>query len=116
MDTGIVAVSGHLSGDVLFWSIDFDKKQLIVRSSLLDNPHSSAITALRVIAGHDIGDSRASYFLRPTGVDRQDTLLVGDASGRVSLCKVTDLASCSPSELAEVALELETSDHSLVVR
>jgi hypothetical protein len=111
MDNGIVAVSGHVSGDVLFWSVDFDHTQLFVRHSLLENPHSSAITALRVASGHDAGDARTSSLLRTAGVERQDTLLVGDASGRVSLCKVIDLANYSPSDLAEVASALEKADH-----
>jgi WD40 repeat protein len=111
MDNGIVAVSGHLSGDVLFWSIDFDQKQLFVRHSLLDNPHSSVITALRVTSGQDTSDARTSSVLRTSGVERQDTLLVGDASGRISLCKVTELSSYSQSDLLEVASELEKSDN-----
>lgn len=106
MDKGVVAISGHESGEVCFWGIDYDQKALVVRHVLQENPHSSVITALRVGAGNDTGD-RAGSTLRSPGFDRQDTLLVGDASGRVSMCKVSDLSTMSPLELAQIAAELE---------
>jgi Beige/BEACH domain/PH domain associated with Beige/BEACH len=106
MDKGVVAISGHQSGDICFWGMDFDQRALVVRHVLQENPHSSVITALRVAAGNDTGD-RAGSSLRSPGFERQDTLLVGDASGRVSLCKVSDLSGMSPPELAQIAAELE---------
>jgi hypothetical protein len=63
MEQGIVAVTGHENGEVRFWGIDYENQELIMRHTLAENPHNCAITALRV-----------------TGVDRQDTLLVGDKS------------------------------------
>jgi len=79
---------------------------------LHDNPHTCAITALRVTLGQDATtESRASaLILRSPISERQDTLLVGDASGKVSLCKVAELISCNPTELAEVVTELEQRD------
>ena len=112
MEDGIVAVSGHANGDVWFWSIRFDDRQLVRRQMLHDNPHTCAITALRVTLGQDATtESRASaLILRSPISERQDTLLVGDASGKVSLCKVAELISCNPTELAEVVTELEQRD------
>jgi hypothetical protein len=48
-----------------------------------------AITALRVVAG-----------------DRQDTLLIGDKSGKISVCKTLPLEQLNQQELAIVAEEL----------
>lgn len=111
MEKGVVAISGHQSGEVCFWGIDYDEKALVVRHVLQENPHSSAITALRVAAGNDTGDARAVSFLRSTGFERQDTLLVGDVSGRVSLCRVSDLSTIGPPELAHAELEDPVPSH-----
>jgi Beige/BEACH domain/PH domain associated with Beige/BEACH/Concanavalin A-like lectin/glucanases superfamily/WD domain, G-beta repeat len=89
MDHGIVAVTGHQSGDVRLWSIDFDSESLIRRGTVEGNPHSNPITALRV-----------------TGTDRQDVLLIGDAAGRVSVCKTAQLDGYSQEELGRVVAEL----------
>ena len=89
MDDGIVAVTGHHSGDVRLWSINYDAGELIMRQTVEGNTHSSPITALCV-----------------TGVERQDTLLIGDRSGRISVCKTAQLDSYNPEELAKVVDEL----------
>jgi WD40 repeat protein len=89
MEQGIVAVTGHENGEVRFWGIDYENQELIMRHTLAENPHNCAITALRV-----------------TGVDRQDTLLVGDKSGSVSVCKTLQLENLSQQELMTVVAEL----------
>ncbi|CAB9525814.1 Lipopolysaccharide-responsive and beige-like anchor protein [Seminavis robusta] len=91
MDQGVVVVTGHENGEVKLWSIDYDEQQLILRHVLMDSPHMSAITALRV-----------------TGVERQDTLLIGDKSGLMSVCKSVTLDTFSNDELAVVVAELQS--------
>ena len=71
------------------WSINYDASELIMRQTVEGNTHSSPITALCV-----------------TGVERQDTLLIGDRSGRISVCKTVQLDSYNPEELAKVVDEL----------
>ena len=89
MEQGVVAITGHITGDVLLWGLDMDKKRWKLRHILADKPHSVAITALRVVAG-----------------DRQDTLLIGDKSGKISVCKTLPLEQLNQPELAIVAEEL----------
>lgn len=89
LEQGIVAVTGHENGEVRFWGIDYDNQELIMRHTMAENPHSCAITALRV-----------------TGVDRQDTLLVGDKSGSMTVCKTLQLENLNQQELATVVSEL----------
>lgn len=90
MEEGVVAVTGHASGDVRLWSLNPDAQSLELRQSLEGTtPHSSPITALRV-----------------TGGERQDTLLIGDAVGRISVCKTAQLDSYSADELAKIVTEL----------
>jgi hypothetical protein len=90
MEQGVAAVTGHITGDILMWGIDMDNKRWKLRHILADKPHSVAITALRV-AG-----------------DRQDCLLIGDKSGRISVCKTLPLEHLNQQELAVVAEELRT--------
>ncbi len=82
MESGIVAVSGHLNGSVRLWSINYDSEQLVVRHKLQESVHSCPITALRV-----------------TG-ERQETLLVGDKSGKMSASSTLKLDQLSTSELS----------------
>jgi WD40 repeat protein len=89
MEEGVVAVTGHASGEVRLWSLHADAHQLTLRPTVEGNPHSSPITVLRV-----------------TGVDRQDTLLIGDTTGRVSICKTVYLDSYSQDDLAMIVSEL----------
>ena len=93
MDKGVVAVTGHESGEVCLWNMDCDTNKLIMRQTVEGNTHSKPITALRV-----------------TGVERQDTLLIGDRSGRVSVCKTAQLDGYSVDELAKVVSELSRSN------
>jgi Beige/BEACH domain/PH domain associated with Beige/BEACH/WD domain, G-beta repeat len=91
MEQGVVAVTGHENGEVKLWSMDFDEQELTPRHVLTDSPHQSAITALRV-----------------TGVDRQDTLLIGDRMGLMSVCRTVTLDTFSNEDLAVVVAELQS--------
>lgn len=84
MESGVAIVTGHKNGEVNFWSINYGLKELSSVAKLSENPHTSAITTLRVVSN---------------GV-RQDTLLVGDTSGKIGLCRTKQLENLSPSELA----------------
>ena len=88
MESGVVAVTGHLSGQVNFWTLS--SLGLVLRSTLEHNPHTDAISCLRV-----------------AGLERNDTLLVGDRSGHMSVCKTAQLDSFSSSELERVVDELK---------
>ena len=90
MENGIVAVTGHVNGDVRLWGLDYESKVLVPRHQLPDKVHSCPITALRVSG------------------DRQDTLLVGDKSGKMSVCKTLQLEALNQQELALVLHELRT--------
>jgi hypothetical protein len=90
-EKGIVAVTGHVNGEVRFWRLNYETGELTVRELMVDIEHRCEITALRV-----------------TGVDRQDTLLVGDKSGKMSVCKTTQLENMSSREVAEVTMELRS--------
>jgi WD40 repeat protein len=90
MEHGIVAITGHVTGDILLWGIDMDKRRWKLRHVLTDNPHSEAITALRVEASND----------------RQDTLLIGDKSGKISVCKTLSLDQLTQMELTNVTEEI----------
>jgi hypothetical protein len=92
MEKGIVAVTGHLSGDVRLWGIHYGEKKLMLRHILDSNPHTSAITVLRV-----------------TGTERQDTLLVGDGSGKMAVSQTVQLDSYSADELTDVIAEINES-------
>ena len=91
MEHGVVVVTGHANGEVRLWGLDYDSQELILRHQLLENPHRCDITALRV-----------------AGVERQDTLLVGDRSGLMSAWKTLTLDTFSNEELSAVVLELQT--------
>jgi hypothetical protein len=84
-------VTGHVNGEVRFWRLNYETGELTVRELMVDIEHRCEITALRV-----------------TGVDRQDTLLVGDKSGKMSVCKTTQLENMSSREVAEVTMELRS--------
>lgn len=92
MEDGVVAVTGHTNGEVRLWSLDPDRGRLVLRPGAVEGQpqHSSSpITALRV------------------ATDRPDhALLIGDASGRVSVCKTVTLDSYSTDELAAIVEEL----------
>lgn len=88
-ENGVVAVTGHVNGEVRFWSLNYDTGELAVRELMVDMEHRCEITSLRV-----------------TG-DNQNTLLVGDASGKMSICRTVQLENMSSSQLSEVAAELK---------
>jgi len=73
MELGIVAISGHMNGHVRFWSIDYETDLLVLRHVLPENVHSCPITVLRISG------------------EKQDTLLVGDKSGKMSACTTVKL-------------------------
>jgi len=102
MEGGIVMVTGHLGGEVCLWGVDNEEKDFIKRAVVQDNPHTSSITALRAVSSQESPDLRTRVF----GVDRQDTLLVGDASGKMSICKTVELVNFSPAELNQVVAEM----------
>ena len=92
MESGIVAVTGHMNGDVSLWSIDYSTNLLVLRHVLPERVHSCPITALRV-----------------TG-DRQDTLLIGDKSGKMSACETVKLEQLNASELESLLVEMQMGD------
>jgi len=89
-DKGIVAVTGHINGEVRFWSLNPSTGEMVVRYLMVDREHVTEITALRA-----------------TGNDRQDTLLVGDKSGKMSICKTAQIENFSNKELAEAIFDLK---------
>ena len=89
MESGIVAISGHMNGDVRFWSIDYETDLLVLRHTLQENPHSCPITALRVSG------------------DKQDTLLVGDKSGKMSVCTTLRLDQLNASDVTALLAEVQ---------
>jgi len=93
MEFGICAVSGHLNGHVRLWGIDYDSKLLILRHVLQERVHSCPITALRVSG------------------DKQDTLLVGDASGKISACTTLRLDQLEAIELNSIVAEVTGVDY-----
>lgn len=90
MELGIVAVSGHMNGDVRLWSIDYESEILVVRHLLPERVHSCPITALRVSG------------------DKQDTLLIGDKSGKMSAWSTLKLDQLNTSELNSLVQEMQS--------
>jgi hypothetical protein len=88
-DKGIVAVTGHVNGEVRFWGLNFDTQEMTVRYLMVDREHTTEITALRA-----------------TGNERQDTLLVGDKSGKMSICRTLQMENLSSKEVGEIVTEL----------
>jgi WD40 repeat protein len=90
-EEGIVAVTGHVTGEIRFWSLDYATGEVAVQYMMIDIEHTCEITALRI-----------------TGAERQDTLLIGDTSGKMSVCKTVQLENMSSKELNEIVTELRT--------
>jgi hypothetical protein len=88
-EEGVAAVTGHLSGEVRFWSLDYLSRELYLLQILQENAHTSPITALKV-----------------TGTDRNDTVLVGDQTGKMSASKSVQLDALPPAELNRIIDEL----------
>jgi len=85
-DHGIVAITGHINGNVTLWGIDRDEIVLIPRFAARCEAevHMSPITCLRI-------DGK-----------RQDTLLCGDKSGKMSLWKSVNLDSMNQNTIAKI--------------
>jgi WD40 repeat protein len=88
MEDGVVAVSGHKNGDVMLWGIHYDRKLLVHRHTVPDKVHTSPITALRISG------------------ERQDTLLVGDKTGKMSVCKTVRMDCLNQQELSVIMREI----------
>jgi len=88
-EQGIVIVTGHINGEVRFWSLNHSIGELVVRYLMVDREHMSEITSLRA-----------------TGNERQDTLLVGDKSGKMSICRTVQMENLSQKELTEIVADL----------
>ena len=82
---GIVVVTGHVNGEVRFWSLNSTTREMVVRYLMVDREHVTEITALRA-----------------TGNERQDVLLVGDRSGKMSICRTINIESLSTKEITEI--------------
>jgi hypothetical protein len=89
MEGGVAAVTGHRNGEIRLWSIDYGSKRLVIRQ-IIDEVHSCPITVLRV-----------------DGVERQDTLMIGDSMGKISTFRTVQLDSYSPEELSNIVEELK---------
>merc|ERR1719162_546297 len=87
-DHGIVAITGHVDGNVILWGIDRDEIELIprfqTRSEVQTQIHMSPITCLRIEG------------------KRQNALLCGDKSGKTSLWKTIHLDAMSQDDHAKV--------------
>jgi hypothetical protein len=90
LENGIVAVTGHMNGDVRLWSIDYDCNLLVLRHLVPDRVHSCPITVLRI---ED---------------EKQDTLLIGDKSGKMSMCSTLKLEQLSGAEQAALVAETQS--------
>ena len=71
-----------MNGDVSLWSIDYNTELLVLRHILPERVHSCPITALRVSG------------------ERQDTLLIGDKSGKISACETVKLEQLNAISLS----------------
>ncbi|KAL9189629.1 hypothetical protein ACHAXT_009304 [Thalassiosira profunda] len=87
MELGIAAVTGHTNGHVRLWGIDYDSNLLILRHILEERVHTCPITALRVSG------------------DKEGTLLVGDAAGKISAWSTVKLEQLEQSELDTIVAE-----------
>ena len=84
MEYGVVAITGHKDGAVLMWCINRDKNELFMRHIIEPKVHECAITCLKI-------DGK-----------RQDTLLCGDTSGKMSMCKTIQLETLGQKDLATI--------------
>jgi len=84
VQNGVAVVTGHMNGDVKMWRLDYEEGKLRMCHRLQEKPHSCPITVLRVEG------------------ERQDTLLVGDKSGRMSVCKTIQLENLNQAQLTKI--------------
>jgi len=94
-EQGIVVVTGHVNGEVRFWRLNPSSGELSVRYLLVDREHTTEITALR--ATSSLGQEQQH---------RQDTLLVGDSSGKMSICRTVQMENMSSKDVGEIINEL----------
>lgn len=94
---GIAAVTGHKNGDIRLWSIDRDKYLLSMRHLVNQRVHSCPITCLRMEG------------------NRQDILLVGDTSGKMSVYRTKTLESLNQKDLATVIMEMHSNDDMSII-
>jgi WD40 repeat protein len=90
MENGVVGVTGHVNGDVRLWSMNYDTCYLVMRHLVPDKVHTCPITSLRVYG------------------EMQDTLLVGDRSGKMSVCKTLRLDGLNQQELNIILKEIQS--------
>jgi len=84
MENGVAAITGHNNGDVRLWSADRDNESLTMRHILQPKIHSCSITCIRVDG------------------NRQDKLLVGDKSGKISVWNTVKLESLSQENVEKI--------------
>jgi len=82
MENGITTITGHMNGDVILWSIDTDVGKLVLRHVIGPKVHTCMVTCLKIEG------------------QRQDQLLSGDISGRMSHSKTIQLETLNSSDLA----------------
>merc|ERR1712038_1893800 len=84
MENGVAAITGHNNGDVRLWSADRDNESLTMRHILQPKIHSCSITCICVDG------------------NRQDKLLVGDKSGKMSVWNTVKLESLSQENVEKI--------------
>ena len=87
MVDGIVAITGHKDGSVLLWGINRDKNELEMRHIIDPKMHECAITCLKIEG------------------KRQDVLLCGDTSGKMTMWKTIQLESLNQKDLSTILNE-----------
>ena len=88
-EEGIVAVTGHNNGDKRLWSLDYKNETLVMRHLVSDKIHSCQITCLRIPS------------------QPEDTLLVGDKSGKISEYKSFQFENFSQQEQTVILNEMK---------
>jgi len=91
-ENGIVAITGHTNGDVRLWSINYEQEFLVLRHTVPGRVHSCPITSLSVSG------------------EQQDTLLIGDKSGKMSVCMTLKLEQLNATELSALVAEVQAGD------
>lgn len=89
MEEGVVAVTGHVNGDIRLWTLDYSAHALVMCHLVPEKVHSCPITVLR------------------TPGDQQDTLLAGDKSGKLSVLKTLRLDNLTQQEQILILKEVK---------
>ena len=132
MTLGVACITGHTNGDVHLWGVNWDEGTFVSLYFIQEKVHSCEITRLRILcnsyfsggtggegtrrargggagaggAGGSGGGSGAVLGIGGGG-SMEDTLLVGDKSGKVSIHKPLRLDSLSNRDLKDVLEEVE---------